>query len=421
MKNFVLIKGVFDTMDLFSEEIQKELELLGHSCHVLHMETMDVDLKNMLRAHKDFGLDGVIAFNNLGYNMGEEQGGNLWDAMGIPYVNILMDHPFHYISQLEGAPENTILYVIDRNHVDFVKRFFPKIERCHFLAHAGCANAMQEILGDLAEASSGLPEEAVGTGGNDAAALVSRPRDIDVLYAGTLSRVLIEQLIPDFKDFPEINGVIFSRNCLEDLIQNPGQTTEEVIERNVKLEFENRDLELTDERLMDYIEGFRFLDGFAVSYFREMAVRILVESGINVHVLGLGWEQCDWARDNEHLIHLGKVDAKEVLPYMLRSKIVLNTLTWFKDGAHDRIFNGMLAGAAVVSDESKYLREEETDQKTIAMFRLRELMKLPEMVADLLEDDKKRLSIARCGLEDAREHHSWRQAVGEIVDELGRV
>jgi glycosyltransferase involved in cell wall biosynthesis len=335
--------------------------------------------------------------------MGEEQGGNLWDAMGIPYVNILMDHPFHYISQLEGAPENTILYVIDRNHVDFVKRFFPKIERCHFLAHAGCANAMQEILG-------GLQED-----------LVSRPRDIDVLYAGTLSRVLIEQLIPDFKDFPEINGVIFSRNCLEDLIQNPEQTTEEVIERNVKQEFENRDLELTDERLMDYIEGFRFLDGFAVSYFREMAVRIIVESGINVHVLGLGWEQCDWARDNEHLIHLGKVDAKEVLPYMLRSKIVLNTLTWFKDGAHDLIFNGMLAGAAVVSDESKYLREEETDQQTIAMFRLRELMKLPEMVADLLEDDKKRLSMARCGLEDAREHHSWRQAVGEIVDELGRV
>ena len=45
MKNFVLIKSVYDTMDFITDEIIKELTLLGHSCHVLHVETMDVDLR----------------------------------------------------------------------------------------------------------------------------------------------------------------------------------------------------------------------------------------------------------------------------------------------------------------------------------------------------------------------------------------
>lgn len=388
-----MIKGIYDTMDLFTDEIVAELTKMGHRCVILHMETMDVDLKKMMELHKEEGLDGVITFNNLGYNLGEEQGGNLWDALNIPYVNILMDHPFHYTKPLKAAPKHSIVMVIDRNHVDYVKRFFSNIEACYFLPHAGCAHAIE--------------------------ALEDEVRDIDVLYAGSLSRFLIEQLIPDFKEYPEVNGVVFSRNCLESLIQNPEQTTETVVEDELRREFQERQLELTEERLEEYIDGFRFLDGFAVSYFREMAVRILVEHGVKVHVLGLGWEQCDWARENENFIYMGKVDAQEVLPVMKRSKVVLNTLTWFKDGAHDRIFNGMLCGAAVISDRSKYLDTYFENHKEIELFSLKELMQLPERVKGLLEDDERREAMAVAGNAKALQGHTWRNAVEEILHDLG--
>lgn len=55
------------------------------------------------------------------------------------------------------------------------------------------------------------------------------------------------------------------------------------------------------------------------------------------------------------------------------AKIVLNTMTWFKAGAHDRIFNGMLAKAVVVTDDSTYLRREFTDGRELVMFRRQEL------------------------------------------------
>ena len=37
------------------------------------------------------------------------------------------------------------------------------------------------------------------------------------------------------------------------------------------------------------------------------------------------------------------MSADKIVDLMYDSKIVLNTMTWFKDGTHDRVFNGMLA------------------------------------------------------------------------------
>ena len=50
----------------------------------------------------------AVTFNNLGYNLSFEQPEaaegeegkpeeyNIWDYFHIPYIDILMDHPFHY-------------------------------------------------------------------------------------------------------------------------------------------------------------------------------------------------------------------------------------------------------------------------------------------------------------------------------------
>mgnify|MGYP007070113076 CR=1 FL=1 len=72
---------------------------------------------------------------------------------------------------------------------------------------------------------------------------------------------------------------------------------------------------------------------------------------------------------------------------MQRAKIVLNTQTWFKDGSHDRIYNGMLANAAVISDESVFLRDTFKNHKEIELFALRDIMNLPDITYGLLKDE----------------------------------
>lgn len=136
-------------------------------------------------------------------------------------------------------------------------------------------------------------------------------------------------------------------------------------------------------------------------------MRILVESGIHVTAYGVGWDQCEWS-DNPYLTYGGKVLAPQILPLMNDSKIVLNTMTWFKAGAHDRIFNGMLAGAAVVTDDSTYLRRTFTDGKELVMFSLKELQTLPERVFDLFGHISHMQEMADCGYRAAKEGHTWK-------------
>ena len=96
------------------------------------------------------------------------------------------------------------------------------------------------------------------------------------------------------------------------------------------------------------------------------------------------------------------------------SKIVLNTMTWFKAGAHDRIFNGMLAGAAVVTDDSTYLRREFTDGKELVMFSRNEIRTLPERVFDLFGHMQSTQKMADCGYQAAKVHHTWKSRAAWI-------
>ncbi|MEE3481795.1 MAG: glycosyltransferase [Lachnospiraceae bacterium] len=413
-KTYVFVRGLYDTLDLFSEEIEAALKEMGYGTFVFNTVNPGKELQELLTLQVTKGIAAVIAFNNLAWNLGTKEGGNLWEAMGVPYVDILMDHPFHFDRILQNLPENACLFTVDRRHVEYVKRYYPDIQHVYFLPHAGCVNAISAL------SATGTSEDAGSEETRNAYSHASLPepaadRDIDVLYAGALSRVLVEQLIPDFDSITAFDGAAFSGTCLDRLISEPFLTTEEVIREELK----NVGLKsLSPEEERAYITDFRFLDGFAVSFYRESAVKNLVTHGIRVTTLGLGWETCDWA-DSECLTLGGKVSAKEVFSYMKRSKVVLSTQTWFKAGAHDRIFNGMLSGAAVVTDTSEYLGEIFGDTQCV-QYDLKETRRLYGRVSALLESDGARAAMAFAGQQETLARHTWRSRAEELISVLER-
>ena len=94
---------------------------------------------------------------------------------------------------------------------------------------------------------------------------------------------------------------------------------------------------------------------------------------------------------------------------------MLNTMTWFKRGAHDRIFNGMLAGAAVVSDTSQYMQEHFTSGSQLQLFSLKNLNEMSRRVRYLLEDTDEAQCMADCGYQSALEHHMWKNRLEELM------
>lgn len=385
---FVLIVGCLDTVDIFSFEIKAYLESVGEKCFLVNTNTLERDIKKLISLHQKKPFKAVVAFNNLGFSL-DYEGENLWDALGIKYVNILMDHPFHFGLKLPYLPKTTKLYLVDRNHVSFINRFYPRIE-AGFLPHGGCLYESRKAVGNPGSV-----------------------RDIDILYPGTLSRALVENLIPNFDSFPELDGAQFSGEVLKQLIDNPDSTTENVIE----FALEARGIGFAPEERLKYINAFRFIDGFAVSYFRELSVRILVENGFKVTVIGDGWESCDW-KDNPNLKILKRVGPGEVLSYMKKSRIVLNTMTWFKEGGHDRIFNAALCGAVPLTDTSGYINQVFSDGEDISCFRLKELSRLPYIVDELLSDTDYREGLVKRAYQITLKNHTWNNRAEQIIKDL---
>lgn len=386
-KTIIYFIGVYDTLDLFTGELCTAFEAQGFLSYI-YDTNREAESKAGLLALLETSKPGecaVVTFNNLGYNLDLPDGRNLWEAFEVPYINILMDHPFHYEKPLRRAPETSIVLCTDRNHVRYIRRFYRNIRQTDFLPHAGV---------ELGSRHKPL-----------------RERGIDVLYAGALPIYTVEKMIPDLTSIPEVDGEDMAQSVLGELVRNPEKTTEQAVEEYVK-SVRN---DVSDDRLQEIIVKMRFLDSYATSFFREQAVRILVESGIRVTAYGTGWDQCDWS-SNPCLAYGGKVLAPQILPLMNDAKIVLNTMTWFKAGAHDRIFNGMLAGAAVVTDDSSYLKREFTDGKELCMFSLRELFALPDRVCDLFGHLERAQQMADCGYHSAKECHSWKKRAEYIME-----
>lgn len=383
MKRLLFFVGAYDTLDLFSAELQKGFALLQYEILVFQIQDMAGSLAKLAEFIKK-PVQAMITFNNLGLHMELEQGKNIWDQLRIPCVNILVDHPFCYHQAMQTLPLQTAVLCIDRNHMKYLGRFYPQIPVTGCLYHAGIeAVSKRRPIAD---------------------------RRIDVLYAGGFSRSFAEHIIPDFSQYTEFDAKAVCQDAYDAMIGHPSKTTEQALEESLLA----AGVSVTDDRLKAILADLHFIELYAVSYYRETVIRTLVEAGIRVTIYGAGWDRCDWIT-NPYVEYGGKIPAYRVLEKMGDAKIVLNTMTWFKDGTHERVFNGMLQGAAVVSDRSMALQEL-SDGSDMLLFGLDEIERLPKLVKGLLSNPAAAQNMADHGYERAKKHHTWAIRAQELAD-----
>ncbi len=389
----IFMTGLYDILDIFTYELIDEFNKMGYETFEFDTSDMRTSLGKLYDFIKE-PVKAVITFNNLGYNMELVEGHNVWEQLGIPCINILMDHPFCHKKALDASPANAIVLCVDRNHMKYLQRFYPQIPIVGFLPHGGKKKYSEHKK--IAD------------------------RDIDVIYAGGISRGFAYGMMPDFEQF-EFDAKSVADAAYNSMIANPYKTTETAIEE----ELVKRGIRLNDNELCDVIEKLHYVDLLIVSYYREKVVRALVENGVRVTLYGTGWDVCDWL-DNPNLDYRGRVSAEEIVDRMQDAKIVLSTMTWFKDGTHDRVFNGMLAGAVAITDSSIYMSEEfdtqikadKTDNRELIMFELNEIEKLPLTVKGLLADTDLMQGIADRGYKKALASHTWQERAHELEKDL---
>lgn len=379
----VLIRNAVETLGYFSTQIGRELKRMGAEIYWIDFERIYESLEGLGRFVNGEGA-ALLTFNFIGLS-GEEifsaepgAGGaprTVWERYGMRYVNILVDHPMYFHTKLLRAPAGMRLFCIDREHVRYVRRFYPGI-RAEFLPVAG-----NELLPDMPP----LPFEK---------------RRYDLVF--TANYVCFDDLAARLAvQGPEYE--IFYRGILDDLIAGPDQSVDAVMERHIAEELG----ECSDADKRSAMAGMAVIDLCVRAYFRERIIQELLDADLTVHVFGADWERMPCKKPWNLIANGGQVDSAACVQAVREARLSLNVMPWFKDGAHDRVFTAMLQGTAALTDDSRYLREEFTDGKELVFYALSSVAPLPGLVYDLLRDEERLERIAMEGYRAAGKRHTW--------------
>lgn len=405
IRKIIFIKNAVETLGYFSEQIALELERNGYETCFIDYERMYESMDEMLH-FLEREETALVTFNFIGLR-GEsvfqtESGRSIWQEENLPILNILVDHPLYYHSCLKEAGERMRVFCVDREHVGYVRRFYPGV-KVEFLPLAG-----NELFVSQKDGEHGIhrthcedvPEP-----------VLYGQRTFDLVFAANyVSMEMLEEKVKALDD----DYRIFYRRITEDLIADPAQSVDAVMERHIRNELGA----VPEEQLCAAMSGMIWIDLFARSYFREKVVQTLADAGIIVRVFGADWEKIHCKKPQNVRTSGGKVNSAACVQAMRDARIALNVMPWFKDGAHDRVFTAMLQGTAALTDDSRYLREECRDGENICFYSLRALEQLPDQVVRLLDDPLWTAELAERGYCMAAEQHRWKNRAGLLMQTL---
>lgn len=378
MKKLLFFTGDIETQGYFSLQLAEAMELLGHKTFIYDLSRPWASTEKFFRFFEEDNT-ALINFNFHGMSGEEyfldENGTMMWEALRIPSYNIVVDHPMYYHHFLEKVPTNYYHISIDKNHEAYMRRFFPEIKNGPFLPLAGTK---------LYPKKSNVP-------------IIYRKYDVTMV--GNYCRPgTFDKYITRIDD----EYTAFYYGMIDDLLENPWKTVEEVAEAHLQSELG----EVPEEEFKKAMAALTFIDLYVRYTFRGRAVQELADAGIPVYVFGDGWELLE-CRHPENLKIMNNLDSEGCLKKLCQTKVSLNVMPWFKNGAHDRIFNSMLNGAVCLTDSSLYLDEILHDNADCSIYSLSQMEKLPEIAEKLLEDPDRMQKIADEGYKLAQGGHTW--------------
>ncbi|BCN29412.1 glycosyltransferase family protein [Anaeromicropila herbilytica] len=373
MKKIILFTGGIETQEYFSLQLANAFTKIGHEIFLFDLneeEKSFTALCNFIEPCNTI----MLTFNFHGLNNEEcfyQDGKIFWDEVSIPCYNIVLDHPFYYHTLISNVPPLYTHISIDLGHEAYMKRFYPYITRGPFLPLAGT-----EI---------------------EHKPWVERSKDIVFTGNYTPPKNFDEYITRLNEDY-----TVFYHGIIDDLIAHPDQDMDSVFVKHLTREMND----LSDDNLKLCMENMIFIDLYVRFYFRGLVVRTLAESGYQVHVYGGGWDllECNYP---ENIILGGPLDSEGCLKVIADSKISLNVMPWFKNGAHDRVFNSMLNGALCVSDDSIWMRENIIDGEEIIYYSLKEINKLPSIINKILSNPDKGETITKAAYQKVKTFHTW--------------
>lgn len=140
-----------------------------------------------------------------------------------------------------------------------------------------------------------------------------------------------------------------------------------------------------------------------------------------VHIFGeskgsKGWK--DYLSSQKNVVFHDSIPFEETIEVMRKSKILLNSVPFFKYGSHERLFYGLASGASVVTDETLFNKGEFKQGEGVLFYKAWKSGEISSEIKELLKEPKKRIAAVEKGRQKVLEKHSWECRVDFLVKEM---
>jgi len=146
---------------------------------------------------------------------------------------------------------------------------------------------------------------------------------------------------------------------------------------------------------------------------REKFFAAAAKVGLPLTAYGDGYD--DVLERYRNIDYQGLGDTLGTPERMSKARIVINHNSNFGEGLHDRVPSGMLAGAAVATDTSRYYTENYLPGREIALYRWQHLEEDLAGVLALLKDGEALFQMAQAGQQKALGQDRWEHRIDTIL------
>ena len=122
--------------------------------------------------------------------------------------------------------------------------------------------------------------------------------------------------------------------------------------------------------------------------------------------------------DRNHNFHHKQL-GEDCLKFMDRAKVVLNSVTVFPDGSHERIWFAMAHGAAVFTDYSRFVAETFRGDENILFIDNTNHRQSVDRLKNAMESGDALATLADKASAIYPHHHTWEKRLGTVLPQVG--
>ena len=322
-------------------------------------------------------------FNSLLPRLELDDGTPYLTALGIPFFNYLVDHPFyHHIGIKKGFRGYSVI-CIDVCHQKYIQEYYPQIGHAYYLPLGATRASVERGLGQ---------------------------KRLELLFLGTYEpeSELYEQLL----EYPqgqrqEIAALIEMMDADHDLTQ------EAALKRYLA---EKGDM-VCHEEFVKKMNSDYLADKYLRNKRRREVITAAAAAKVPFTVTGHGLDV--FANDlGSHVMVRDGVGFAASVQMAADAKMLLNVTPGFHGGLHDRVYSAMLNWAVCFTEGSAFARKALLDGQEAVLYDSRDLGTLTEAVARLSADPGLRGQIAERAFLRAVQYETWEKRVERIIGQF---